>query len=70
MVVACCAGEGDGGEEGRRAVWVYFHNGYFQVVCPKQCMKLVRMPDIPGHYVVLPHGEWFMASVDMLSMHL
>lgn len=58
VVSECCGDEGVGGEEARRAVWVYFNNGHFQIVCPKQRLQLLRMaPDIPGHLVVVPHGE-------------
>lgn len=67
MVEACCAGEGV--EEGQRVVWVLFHYGHFQIVCPRQRMRLLRMPDIPGHFIVVPHGElmWCARMTAMLG---
>lgn len=64
-----CVGAGEGVEEGQRVVWVLFHDGHFQIVCPSQRMRPLRMPDIPGHFIVVPHGElmWCTRMTAMLG---
>ena len=49
---------GEGGEEGRHAVWVYFYDGHFSIVVPNQRMRLLRFGEsIPRQFYVMPHGE-------------